>query len=1070
MFNSLRFFVFFAAMVSFIVPLFAAETASFNLVPYPKEIKTTSGQFSFKDPTLELRLSEKSRETLEKIITDELQRAGFPLPKVVAVDFDKPMLSLAKPDAKLPEPMLPKEAGEGKSDPGEGYALSIMPDGIVCHGNADIGLFYAVQTLRQLIRANADANGNLPCLTIQDWSSMKYRCYQDDWTRGPSPHIKAIFYTFDIGVQLKHNMFTYYMENQFEFKKHPKLNPQDGTLTQEEFKQAVEYAAKQHLIVLGNQQSFGHYQKILRVPEYAHLGEKSHDNPLFGVRSPYILSPVVEEVYAFLDDLYSEILPLVPFEMFNVCCDETWDLAKSGPSKELADKIGVSGVYLKHILRVHELLKKYNKRMMMWGDVLTAKHSSRIDVTKEPDIIKQIPKDVIMMCWDYEPRPNFDKDIKPFSDSGYDFFVCPGISNWSMMLPLFNKSTVNIRNMVRDGCKYGAMGMLNTGWEDDGESIHGCNWYGIAWGAECSWNAAKTEPEDFQKRIGPVLFGTKSDDFGKAIELLAELQVSPELGGAGNRRFWERDFLPRESLQTVERKARHISKLGTQAIVHLKKTKAQATVNAELLDSFLLGAARMRMIGVRMLYGLEAAKWYSEAAALDLSDPEQKKKVIMILEQIERHAADVRKAHRDIETEFVRIWNTESKPYALDWTTKKYDDYDEYLAEIQEKVSSAAKAFRENKPEAELPDIGLQNVDGKTFPSRFMQDRLLPDAKWLNPASPLRQGIVIKAGEVNQFALPVELELSVQEQYRNKKVEAFHVQSGGQSQQIPAQLDTGSQRGKSTLVFLLPELSKDTSTSIHVYFGLDETRPLAGAVTTTEGPGDWKTVENDKVRLAIGPEGGHVYRWMLKDRDLLDMTDPGDESYHGFSDHGRGERSVKFNLVLLNNGPAMVRYGCYRDGEICKTLSVYAGLPVLDVVMSSPTNYYWNFDAPELFAADGKTPGTLLFSNGTTAPTARRGNTVDLQTSGKGSYWGIKYNASGIAHGMTTPEEVSDFIIGPGGGMGGVGVAGAARRHFVTFAGSLDGSPPEQTMNRLKETFNRKRKLHVTLHLPENVR
>ena len=1045
-FRPSQLFVLFAGLIFVLhsVSLRADDADSFRLVPYPKKITTTSERFSFKEPTLELRLSEKSRAPLEKMIAEELQLAGFPLPKIVAVDSERPTLTLAKPGAPLPEPTLPKETGAGKSDPGEAYAISITTDGIVCRGNAEAGLFYAVQTLRQLIRANVDVAGRIPCMKIEDWPSMKYRCFQDDLTRGPSPLLELLLFESDLGAQLKQNMFTYYMEDQFEFKKHPKISPPNGSLLQEEFKQWIAFAATRHQTILGNQQSFGHHGKLSRKPDYAHLLEAG-----------YILSPVVEEVYQYLDDIYSEILPLTPFEMFNVCCYETHALAQSGASKELADKIGVGGVYVQHILRVRELLKKYDKRMMMWGDV----------IMNHPDKLDRIPKDVIMMCWEYELYADYDAFIKPFSESGYEFFVCPGIWNWSVMLPLFNKSTTNIRNLVRDGCKHGAIGMLNTAWEDDAESIHGYNWYGIAWGAECSWNAAQTEPEDFRKRIGSVLFGAKGDEFGTAIKLLGELQDTPALGKAYSLRFWERDFVPRQRPEVVGKNVQEILALVRPAIESLEKTKKEATVNAELLDSFLLGARRMEYIATRMQDGLDTAKRYSDLASLDRSNPENVKRIADELEAIEKIIQKNRDSLAVLKTEFIRIWNTESKPYALDWTTKKYDAYDVWFAEMQEKVHHAAEAFKENKPEAELPDIGLQGVVRKTTPNQVVQDRLLADARWANAASPLRWGIVVEAGDVDRYALPVELDLSVPEQYRDKKVEAFLVQNDGQTRQIPAQLDATSPKGRSTLVFLLSELSKGTTASIHVYFGLDETRPMPGAVTTSEGPGKWKTIENDKVRLSIGAQGGHVFRWLLKDSHLLDMTDPGDSDYHGFSDHG--ERSARYELVRLNNGPAMVRYGCYQDGELYKTLSVFAGLSVLDVLLEYPTEYYWDFDAPEIFAADGKTPGTLLFSNGTSGPTARRGNSADLQTWGRGSYWGIKSNASGTALGVATPEEPSDFVIGPGGGMGGVGIQGVARSHFVTFAGVLNASP-QQTMNRLKETFDLKRQPRVTVYSLQN--
>ena len=129
----------------------------------------------------------------------------------------------------------------------------------------------------------------------------------------------------------------------------------------DDLKTLVQYAKARQIDILGNQQSFGHLTWILKHPEYASLRE-----------TDYLLCPTKEESYQLLDDLYSEVCPLLPFPMFNVCCDETEGLG-TGPSKQLAEEIGVGGVYVRHIRRVHDLLKeKYNKRMMMWGDIILA--------------------------------------------------------------------------------------------------------------------------------------------------------------------------------------------------------------------------------------------------------------------------------------------------------------------------------------------------------------------------------------------------------------------------------------------------------------------------------------------------------------------------------------------------------------------------------------------------------------------------------------------------------------------------------------------------------------------------
>ncbi len=1053
----------FTVLLSFVVaiPLYAQKTGDWRLVPYPKQIETKDGHFSFQGEPLEILVPEKEKDLLAPLIVEELKRAGFAAPTVtVGQGSAEPVIFLRKAKGKLSVDItdLP-EGGEGNSDPAEAYVLDVRPETIACMGRGNSGLFYAVQTLCQLIRANLTDDGRLPCLTIRDWPSMKYRCFQDDLSRNASPLLKSLFEACDLGASFKQNMFTYYMEDQYEFKKHPKISPKDGSLMQDELRQWVEYAAKRHLTILGCQQSFAHSEKILAIPEYQHLGEAG-----------YILSPTVEEVYPFLDDLYSEVLPLLPFEMFAACCDETADLAKSGPSKELAEKIGVDGVYIQHIKRVHALLKKYNKRMLMSSDI----------ILRHPEKIPELPKDLVAMCWEYEPLPDFDAYLKPFSDSGYDFFVCPGISNWNVMLPLFQKATVNIRNMVRDGCKHGAIGMMNTAWEDDGEAIHGYNWYPIAWGAECSWNASTTEPEDFRRRIGPLLFGTKGEEFARAIERLSELQSLPEIGYGYNSRYWVHDFTPQASANIVEKSAKKILDLVRPAIDDLEITKKQAKLNAEQLDSYLLGARRMELIAVRMLDGLDASKKYAAIVLLDYSVPENRQKAIQSLSEIEMLIAKNRAANKAIRDEFARIWNSESKPYKLDFITDKYDALDAWFAGMDAKIKEVRVALERGDQDITIPDIGL-SLEGshvrRTTPNKVTTEPLAKGFYWHNDKAPIRLGITVEAGNVDRTNLPVEVDVPLPDGCLNKAIQAHRVYIYAKDEfsflPLPMQLEATGQPNVQRLTFILPKLKKGETATVHVYGGFETATPLPGSLTTADGPDGKKIVENNLVRAEIGPVGGHVSQWLLKEMNDHEMTPPGDADWQGFSDASGSQRSTKYELRCLNSGPAMVRYGCYLGDDLLKTLTMYAGLPVLDVITSYPTGFYCDFDNPENFAADRSMPGMGLFSNGKAAPIApyANGNTFGVQQRESNVFWGAKFNGDGMIFGVTTPEAPTQFVIGPGGEMGGIGIeTHDGRSHFVTVAGlgtAFGGASPKSVMESLRATFDLKNQPVITVGAPE---
>jgi hypothetical protein len=126
----------------------------------------------------------------------------------------------------------------------------------------------------------------------------------------------------------------------------------------------------------------------------------------------------------------------------------------------------------------------------------------------------------------------------------------------------------------------------------------------------------------------------------------------------------------------------------------------------------------------------------------------------------------------------------------------------------------------------------------------------------------------------------------------------------------------------------------------------------------------------------------------------------------------------------------------------------------MEVLLSDPVDYYWDFDDPHNFAADGPAPGTYQFSDGATGPVGRAADAVAAQVTVDQVRWAIKWNRDKIALGMAAPEVATRFVVGPGAGAGGVGIEGGRPAcHFITFAGRLQQSP-EETMQRLTDTLN----------------
>lgn len=645
-----------------------------RLVPFPREISLgTVGLKLQPQMVITAPRSELGRQAAEHLRQELLLIAGAQVEvKSQRGLFQQPWLSLAM--KRMSPRKLPGIPGKEQ----EAYALLVTADSAQVAANSDRGLLHGVQTLRQLIRANL-RDGAIPAVEIHDWPALKLRGFSDDITRGPSPTPTILQREVDLSGLLRMNFFTYYLEHQFAFSKHPEIGPNDGSLWPEELKTLVEYARLRGVEIVGNQQSFAHFANILRHEQYKDLRETAD-----------VLNPTSENTYQLLDDMYSEQIPLLRSKLFNVCCDETDDLGK-GPSGPVVKEIGQGGLYVRHIQRIHKLVSgKYGRRMMMWGDI----------ILKHPDHLKDIPKDTVLLTWGYGPAATFEPQILPFAKAGFDFFVCPGVSCWNLILPDFQNAATNIQNFVRDGAAHGAIGMLNTTWDDDGENLDGYNWHGIAWGAECAWTGSRTSMADFNRRLGAVLFGESGDEFGQAIELLGKTHRLPAYSGMGNGIFWKAE-LPLANEAATRKNARELLDLTRPAVEHLCRAKAGAKVNADIMDYFIFGAERIRLLATRTLDGFDAVAAYREAQKLAPKDAAPQ------LQRCRELITGIRQRHSNLATEYARLWNAENRPYALDRVMQRYATLLGRYTELLTKLEAIEEEAATGKPLPAIETLGF---------------------------------------------------------------------------------------------------------------------------------------------------------------------------------------------------------------------------------------------------------------------------------------------------------------------------------------------------------------------------
>ncbi len=281
-------------------------------------------------------------------------------------------------------------------------------------------------------------------------------------------------------AEWKINHLQLYIEHTFAYAGHEEVWRDASPMTGPEIRQLDEFCKARFIELVPNQNSFGHMERWLRHPRYLPLAEAPDgaDTP-WGFRwtGPFSLCPTDPRSLELLGDLYSQLLPNFSSGLFNVGCDETFDIGQ-GRSAEECRKRGVHQVYLDFLCRVRELAARNGRRMMFWGDI----------ILHEPALIERLPKDAIALNWGYEADHPFDADARRFSDSGLEFYVCPGTSGWCSIAGRTDNMLANQRAAAEAGLTHNASGYLNTDWGDYGHLQYlPMSYAGLAAGAAMSW-------------------------------------------------------------------------------------------------------------------------------------------------------------------------------------------------------------------------------------------------------------------------------------------------------------------------------------------------------------------------------------------------------------------------------------------------------------------------------------------------------------------------------------------------------------------------------------------------------
>jgi hexosaminidase len=556
----------------------------------------------------------------------------------------------------------------------EGYIL--VPDGkdgAAVIAETAAGIFYGAQTVKQLIHGSSK-DATLLAATIRDWPVMPHRGISDDWSRGPLPNMDFLKREIRTLAAYKLNIFSPYFEATFAYPSSPVAAFPGGAMTPDEGRELVAYAAQYHIVIIPEQEAFGHLHHVLKYEQFSVLGE----NPRGQVLAPAAANdwsspggvPGESGTLSLIASWFSELAKVFPGPWVHIGADETSELGL-GRTRDEVKQRGLGAVYLSFLTQIHSTLAPNHKQLLFWGDI----------AENSPDLVGTLPKDMIAVPWEYDAKPDFKPLIEPFAKVGLETWVAPGVNNWNRIYPNNNEALGNIRAFVRDGQALGSKGMLNTIWNDDGEGIFDENWFGVLFGAAASWQQGESSEAVFASSFGWAFHRDPTGRIDQAQQELRNIHALLKTAGledAQDRYFWVDPFSPEG--QRVANKLRPVvSEMrlhAERAITLVDQARASGGLqNPEALDALELGARRIDFVGLKFEASDDCVNLYNQALAIhgDESRREEIEEKLYTIGSNNGRLEDIRDGYALLRGLYRQAWLRDNRPYWLQIDMSRYD-------------------------------------------------------------------------------------------------------------------------------------------------------------------------------------------------------------------------------------------------------------------------------------------------------------------------------------------------------------------------------------------------------------
>jgi hexosaminidase len=661
------------------------------LLPRPQEVRYGSGSV----PVRSLRVTFTSTPNEEdRFAADQLRswmktQAGL---EVSIASSDSPgegaLPVLLDREGEKDEPLaLPGEQVGPNSR--EAYDLAVTDKGVKIHARSSAGIFYGLQTFRQLLEGQSP-QAALPVVEIRDWPSLAFRGTMVDISHGPLPTAKEIERQIDFLARWKANQYYLYSENSIELTGYPLLNSGDARLSKDDVRQIVTYGRQRHIDVIPNFDLYGHQHDLFRIEQYSEMSDQPHGTE-FEARSPKIMPLMADWVNQFAD--------LFPSPFVSIGFDETFQIEAATHATGAAAK--PAELFVKQLTAVAKLFQNRGKHVMAYDDI----------IVKYPQTIPNLPPGLIAVAWYYTSEdPTYNRWLAPLIAHHIPHVVQPGIMSYDDIAPDFDTTFENIDTFLAAGRRSGALGLVNSVWADDAQLLFRMSLPGFAYGAAAPWQGVPMDRANFFSEYSRLLYPPAiAPDVASALSnmTVAETHIKKLLGEQSMFGLWEDPFFATYYKKLPEhREDLHQTRMHAEqaeaALLHAKSLGA----DPETVNSLLIGSELLDYAGEKFQTPLDlAAIWNKFGSTRPDAQRWWNEWESQVTHYDHSYATDLMDRITDLKPAYREEWLEAYTPYRLGSALGRWDAEYQYWRGVHEKLRHFNESTHPGDPLPPLNDV-----------------------------------------------------------------------------------------------------------------------------------------------------------------------------------------------------------------------------------------------------------------------------------------------------------------------------------------------------------------------------